>query len=209
MHAGEDESPLNQQQEGVEKAGQMPRRGLHRVEPVGVDHSPSEIITVVTDQPLPRRRQPAAAMAEGDAAPGCLHDQHDHQQEDHRQLRRKDRRVLREAVVPDRRLQVVQADKGRRAEQADDIHRMQRAAVTQPVAVDHRPADQAPEEQLMGDIEAPRRSPAPENRLWQLPVVPGRALIGQQLDPPEDGVEQQNGEGGKDGEGHGHAESDP
>ena len=168
----------------------MARRGFHRVEPVRVNRSPSEIVAVIADQPLPRRREPFSAITKGNPPPWRFHDQHDHQQENYRDLRGKHRGILRQTIIPNSSLQIVQGHEEAGPRQPNAINLVQHAPVAQAVTILDRPADQTPEKQLMRKVKAPCRSAGPKGRLWQLPVIPGRTLIRQQVDLMKQRVEQ-------------------
>ena len=209
VNASEYEGPLQEQQEGVEEAQKVARRGFHRVEPIGVGHSPGEIIAVIADKHGAQRFQPAASVAEEKAAARGFDHQHDNQEEDHRNLRGKHRGVLRQTVIPDRRLKIMQADEGEGANQADPVHGMHPAPITQLLAMPHGPPDQTPEEELMREIEAPGGGAARPVGVDPLPVIPGRALIRQVRHLIEEGLKGQNGERRKNRAEKGGPEDDP
>ncbi len=59
---------------------------LDRVEPEGIDNGPGKIITVVAAQETHRSLYKIDLTAKKQAPSAVLHHQHEHQQEDHREL---------------------------------------------------------------------------------------------------------------------------
>ncbi len=203
---GQEQAALDQDQEHVEEADQVTGGVEHRVVPEGVDRRPAEQVAVVLAGEVDHLRLHRHRCGEEHPAPSVLHQQHHDQQQDDRPLRAEDRHVLGQTVVEQLRLQLVQADEDQVGHQGDDVDRVQRPAVRAHPRLGVE--DQPPGHQLVRDVARPGGQPRPHGRVGQLPAVPRRSLVGEQVlvvDPEAPQPDQE----GQHGAGQHAAEQDP
>ena len=203
VDAGEEQAALQQHEEHIEEADQVAGGGDHGVVPEGVDGGPGEEVAVVFAGELADGLADGHFLAEEQAAARVFHQQHPDEQDDDRALRGEDGDILGQAVVPDVGLGEVEQDEEGIGRQGEDVDAVQAAGVFEPAAL--AVPDQTPEGDLVGEVKAPGGGVGPEGGAGQAPVIPGRALIGEQ----GDGLQALAGPGDEGGEDQAEGDAPP
>ena len=169
------------------------------MEPERVDGRPGEHVAVVALHDVDRCARHPGPVAEEQAAPRRLHEQHHDKQQHHRRLRREHTDVLGEPVVEQVRLQNVQQDEPRIHGERRLVEPVQPGRV--PRTLPLRRGDQPPDRGLVQQVRQPGAHPGDPGGFRQLPVVPGCTLVRQQhnvgeerVQHPDEGGEGQRGD---------------